>query len=477
MELPSYFLNSTKVKKLFWIIILTSQNIFGQITGEWHTSFSVAGQSSRIDLFIDRVGRDGTLTIGLPDVPGFEPKPIQSSLILKDSLTFTWDNIGLSFSGKYVSQGDSIYGSMNQSGLDWRVTFKRDIQVVKKVNRPQEPKPKFPYEIKEVEIRNGKNTIGATLTLPTNKTNFPIVILSSGSGPQNRDCEIMGHKPFWVIADYLTSNGIGVLRFDDRGVGKSTGEFSKATLFDFASDVDVCYKYVKKNFKGHKIGLVGHSEGGMHTLIVAAKNPKLDFLIQLAAVGTNGRDVLVEQQYLIPKSSGKSEAYAKANNMLYDSLTNLLKLIDQEKFPTKVKECVERIYNELPADYKDEGTIDEFSTSLTNFLNNDWARQFMSFQTHEYLSKIYCPILVINGSEDIQVPPIKSQEGFRNGFSNQSKSLNRSEIILIPGLNHLMQTCKSCNIIEYGDLEETFSPIVLKAMVDWINDQVLLQKH
>ncbi len=465
------------MKELFWIIILTSQNIFGQITGEWHTSFSVAGQSSRIDLFIDRVGRDGTLTIGLPDVPDFEPKPIQNSLILKDSLTFTWDNIGLSFSGKYVSQGDSIYGLMKQSGLDWKVTFKRDIQVVKKVNRPQEPKPKFAYEIKDLEIRNGINTIGATLTLPNYKTNFPIVILSSGSGPQNRDCEIMGHKPFWVIADYLTSNGIGVLRFDDRGVGKSTGDFSKATLFDFASDVDACYKYVKKNFKGHKIGLVGHSEGGMHTLMVAAKNPKLDFLIQLAAVGTNGRDVLVEQQYLIPKSSGKSEAYAKANNMLYDSLTNLLKLIDQGKFPAKVKECVERIYNELPADYKDEGTIDEFSTSLTNFLNNDWARQFMSFQTHEYLSKIYCPILVINGSEDIQVPPIKSQEGFRNGFSNQSKSLNRSEIILIPGLNHLMQTCKSCNIIEYGDLEETFSPIVLKAMVDWINDPGRFKKH
>ena len=150
---------------------------------------------------------------------------------------------------------------------------------------------------------------------------------------------------------------------------------------------------------------------------------------------------------------------------------------DKERFPTKINDFLKRNFDQFPEDYKKEGTIDEFSATLTNFLNNDWARQFMAFQSYDYLFKINYPILVINGSEDIQVPPIKSQEGFRNGFSNQSKSLNRSEIILIPGLNHLMQTCKSCNIMEYGDIEETFSPIVLKAMVDWINDQVLLQKH
>jgi len=287
----------------------------------------------------------------------------------------------------------------------------------------------------------------------------------------------MGHKPFWVIADYLSNNGIGVLRFDDRGVGKSTGVFSKASLFDFASDVEACYKYVKKNFKGHKVGLAGHSEGGMHTLIVAAKNPKLDFLIQLAAVGTNGRDVLVEQQYLIPKSSGKSEAFAKANSMLYDSVTNLLILHDKEVFPKKVKELMERNYSELPEAYKKEGSSEEFIASFTNFLNNDWGRQFMSFETKKYLEKIYCPILVINGSEDIQVPPTKNQEGFRNGFSIQSKNLNHSKIRLVPGLNHLMQSCKSCTIMEYGDIDETFSPIVLKSMTDWINNPMLFEKH
>jgi hypothetical protein len=465
------------MKKLIVIFIFASQHIFGQITGEWHAAFSVAGQSTRLDLFIDRVGRDGTLKIGLPDVSGFELKTIENSTILKDSLDFAWENIGLSFSGKYVSSGDSLFGMMKQSGLEWKVTFKREIQVEKKVNRPQEPKPKFPYEIQEIEIKNGKNVIGATLTLPKGNANFPIVILSSGSGPQNRDCEIMGHKPFWVIADFLTNNGIGVLRFDDRGVGKSTGVYSTATLFDLASDVEVCYKYVKKNFKGHKVGLAGHSEGGMHTLIVASKNPKLDFLIQLAAVGTNGREVLVDQQYLIPLSSGKSELYARANSRVYDTVTSLLTNNDNEVFPSKVSEFLKRNFDQLPEDYKKEGTMEEFAATLTNFLNNDWARQFMQFNSSEYLSQIVCPILVINGSEDIQVPPIKNQEGFRNGFSNQSKSLSRSKILLIPGLNHLFQTCKKCDVIEYGELEESVSPFVLKAMLDWINDSILFKKH
>lgn len=465
------------MKKLAFFFTFACQYFLGQISGEWHSAFSVAGQNTRLDLFIDRVGRDGTLKIGLPDISGFEPKTIENSTISKDSLSFIWENIGLSFFGKYEAVGDTLFGTMKQSGLEWKVTFKREIQAAKKVNRPQEPKPKFAYDIQEIEIKNGKNLIGATLTLPKGKSRFPIVILSSGSGPQNRDCEIMGHKPFWVIADYLSNNGIGVLRFDDRGVGKSNGEFSKASLFDFASDAEACYKYVKKNFKGHKIGLAGHSEGGMHTLIVAANNPKLDFLIQLASVGTNGRDVLVEQQYLIPKSSGKSEGYAKANSMVYDSVTSILIRNDYKSFPTKVNNFLKRNFDQFPEDYKKEGTMEEFSTSLTNFLNNDWARQFMQFNSCDYLSKIYCPILVINGSEDIQVPPTKNQDGFRNGFSIQSKSLNRSKIILVPGLNHLMQSCKSCTIMEYGDLEETFSPIVLKSMADWINNPLLFEKH
>ena len=193
------------MKTHFLFIFLAFANwSFSQITGVWHTSFTVAGTNNRMDLYIDGIGRDGTLKIGLPDIAEFEPKLMENATITKETLEFSWETLALKYKGKYYSKGDSIYGIMSQSGLEWDVTFKREEQVLKKTIRPQEPKAPFDYTVEELIITNGKFNIGATLTTPKNVKNFPIVVLASGSGPQNRDCEIMGHKPFWVIADYLT---------------------------------------------------------------------------------------------------------------------------------------------------------------------------------------------------------------------------------------------------------------------------------
>lgn len=448
------------------ILFLSSFLSFGQITGTWHTAFVVAGTTNRMDLFIEGVGRDASLKIGLPDVPDFEPKLMENAEILKESLTFKWETIGLKFEGKYYLKGDSLHGTMFQSNLDWKVTFKREEQTLKKLVRPQEPKAPFPYKIEELLIKNGENTIGATLTIPEKTKNFPIVILASGSGAQNRDCELMGHKPFWVIADYLTRNGIAVLRFDDRGVGKSTGIYQLASLDDFASDVDACYKYARKRYKKHKIGLAGHSEGGMHTLIEASRNKKVDFVIQLASVGTNGRKVLVEQQYLIPLKAGETEEVATFNRNVYDSVTRILMEVPKEDFIKRLKDYVDRNFEKFPVEIREESSKEEFVSGFVSFFDNNWARQFMSFDAKEYLQKVQCPILVINGSEDIQVPPQENQDGFKTNFSAESSA--KSKVVLFPGLNHLMQSCIECNVMEYGELEETFSLKVLLEMQNWI---------
>ena len=451
---------------LFVCIICISSQIFGQITGVWHTSFTVAGTNNRMDLYIDGIGRDGTLKIGLPDIAEFEPKLMEDAMITRESLAFSWQTLALKYTGKYSSKGDSIYGIMSQLGLEWEVTFKREEQVLKKTIRPQEPKAPFDYTIEELIITNGKFNIGATLTVPKNVKNFPIVVLASGSGPQNRDCEIMGHKPFWVIADNLTKNGIGVLRFDDRGTGKSTADYSKANLEDFSSDVEACYKFLRRKYKKNKIGLIGHSEGGMHTLIATTQLKKVDFLIQLAAVGTNGREVLVDQQYLIPLKNGQSEELAKWNSATYDTLTKLLIQTPKEDFANQVIAFMERNFESIPSELKEKATKQEFINGYISFLDNSWAREFMKFNSSDYLQKITCPILVINGSEDIQVPPLINQEAFRSYFSEKSKA--KSKVILFPGLNHLFQTCKKCSILEYGDLDETFSSKVLIEMTAWI---------
>ena len=449
------------------ILFLSSFLSFGQITGTWHTAFVVAGTTNRMDLFIEGIGRDAALKIGLPDVPDFEPKLMENAEILKESLTFKWETLGLKFEGNYYQKGDSIYGTMTQSTIEWQVTFKREEQTLKKLVRPQEPKSPFPYKIEELLIKNGDNTIGATLTIPENTKNFPIVILASGSGAQNRDCELMGHKPFWVIADYLSRNGIAVLRFDDRGTGKSTGVYHLASLEDFASDVEACYKYARKRYKKHKIGLTGHSEGGMHTLIAASKDKKIDFVIQLAAVGTNGRKVLVEQQYLIPLKNGETEEVASFNRIIYDTVTKILMEVPKSDFQKNLKAYVDSNFEKFPAKLKEESSKEEIVTGFIAFFDNNWARQFMSFNAKDYLQKTHCPILVINGSEDIQVPPQENQVGFKTNFSIESESA--SKVILFPGLNHLMQNCIKCNILEYGELEETFSLKVLLEMQNWIN--------
>jgi len=453
---------------LFTFIICISSQLFGQITGVWHTSFTVAGTNNRMDLYIDGIGRDGTLKIGLPDIAEFEPKLMENATITKETLEFSWETLALKYKGKYASKGDSIYGIMSQSGLEWDVTFKREEQVLKKTIRPQEPKAPFDYTVEELIITNGKFNIGATLTTPKNIKDFPIVVLASGSGPQNRDCEIMGHKPFWVIANYLTKNGIGVLRFDDRGTGKSTADYSKANLEDFSSDVEACYKFLRKKYKKNKIGLAGHSEGGMHTLMATTQLKKVDFLIQLAAVGTNGREVLVEQQYLIPIKNGQSEEVARWSSSTYDTLTTLLIQTPKTDFANQVIAFVDRNFESIPGELKEKATKQEFINGYISFLDNSWARGFMRFESREYLQKINCPILVINGSEDIQVPALKNQEGFRKNFSEKSKL--KSKIVLFPGLNHLFQSCLKCTVLEYGDLEETFSSKVLNEMVSWLKE-------
>jgi len=454
-----------KTLLIFLLLIVTFQGS-SQINGKWHTAFTVAGSSHRVDLEITGIGRDANVLISFPDIPQMKTMELEDYSVFKDSIYFKWDKIGLLYQGHYFAKGDSIHGVMQQNGLEWNATFQRGEQAKKTVARPQEPQAPFDYDIQEITIKNGENTIGATLTLPRTKTAFPIVVLASGSGPQNRDCELMGHKPFWIIADFLTKNGMGVLRFDDRGTGKSTGNFAKTDLNGFASDVETCFDYLHKRFKKHPIGLCGHSEGGMHTLIVAARNKKVDFLIQLAAVGTNGKDVLVEQQYLIPLKSGNDEKAARANSLIYDSLTTMLQTSPKDQYSKNVNDFVKRNFELLPEEVKNKASASEIAASYIAFLDNDWARQFIVFQAPEYLHQIKCPILVLNGSEDIQVPPFKNQESFKRNISSVSKP--HSLVKIIPGVNHLFQTCKKCTVLEYGELEETFSVAALQEIVHWL---------
>lgn len=453
---------------LFTLILLTTST-FGQINGTWHTSFSIMGNSNRLDMFVNNNPINPSISVTNPDSDKTKNLLMDKVKITDSTLSFFWTKTGISFEGKYSKTGDSLVGVMSQMDVKWEVNFTRHEHEKIVLKRPQEPKAPFAYPVEEILIQNGENVLGATLTLPLNAgSNYPIVVLASGSGAQDRNCELVGHKSFLVIADYFARNGIACLRFDDRGVGKSTGSFQTASLEDFASDVNTCVNYLVQDprFAGNKIGVAGHSEGGMHALIAAKSNKKIQFIVELASVGTSGGEVLAEQNYLIYKASGSSEEVGVWAKETITGICGILAANSADKAVEPLSKYIETRYAIAPKEFTDMTSVSQYKMGTIMMLNNDWGRQFTGFQAANYLKKIKVPVLAINGSKDIQVPPVSNQAGFAKSFSK--KSLSQSKAIVVDGLNHLFQNCNTCTTSEYVELEETFSETVLKEMTVWI---------
>ena len=452
------------MKKALIIFLFCASSLHAQLDGIWHSSFQVAGQSFLMDLTIEGIGRDGSISVSIPDQPKLKPQVMAEYALFYDSLYFSWDRIGLSFNGKL--KNDSLKGIMKQSGLEWNVVFTKEEQQLIKSGRPQDPVGPFLYEQKELEIKNKNIKIAGTLTLPK-ETNFPIVILVSGSGQQNRDCELMGHKPFWVLADYLSKNGVGVFRYDDRGIGKSTGEFGSTTETDFTSDLLAIFAALKKKYPGHPIGIYGHSEGGMIGLRAAAQEKEIGFLIESASVGTNGKDVLVNQQYDIPIASGMSEEEAKWNARLFEEAATIVLKKETVSFLKDYENWLGTVWEKLPSSFKEDKSMNDMATEMSVFINSDWAKEFLSYQAAVYLKQVDLSMLILNGKKDIQVRWNESQFGFKQHMT--TGSLERSKFIAYEDLNHLLQPCIKCDIIEYASIETSMSPLVMSDILTWIN--------
>jgi alpha-beta hydrolase superfamily lysophospholipase len=452
------------MKFLIVLFVFLSTVSFGQLDGIWHSSFKVAGKSLLMDLDIKGIGRDGSVSVIIPDQPEIKPQEMAVYSLFIDSVYFRWDRIGLTFAGKL--KNDSLKGIMKQSGLEWPVIFtKTEQKLLENTGRPQDPVGPFSYEQKELEIKNKNIKIAGTLTLPK-ETNFPIVILVSGSGQQDRDCELVGHKPFWILADYLSKNGIAVFRFDDRGIGKSTGEFGSSTETDFTSDVLAIFSYLKKKYPGHPIGIYGHSEGGIIGLRAAAEQKEIKFLIESASVGTSGKDVLVNQQYDIPIASGMTEEEAKWNARSFEEAINIVLKKETVSFLKDYELWLSTVWMDLPLSFKEDKSMKDMATEMSVFINSDWAKEFLSYQAADYLKTVDLPMLIINGKKDIQVRWEENQLGFKQSMN--PNTLAHSTFKAYDDLNHLLQPCIKCNISEYATIETSMSPIVMSDILTWI---------
>ncbi|MFD1615374.1 alpha/beta hydrolase family protein [Gelatiniphilus marinus] len=346
------------------------------------------------------------------------------------------------------------------------------LTTVSQSNRPQTPKTPFNYTSEELFFINHNADsikLAGTITLPKDIKNPPVVILISGSGPQNRNEEIMGHKPFLVLSDYLSNNGIAVLRYDDRGIGKSEGDFNSATTFDFATDVDAAIEYLKtrKDIDDAKIGLIGHSEGGLIAPIVASQNKDVAFIVSLAGTGIVGSEVILTQSWEIAKQMGAPEATLKFNDTISKMAYNV---IETETDSTQIKLKIKSKLNAYKEDnasspyafYINDQLIDKFNS----LASNKWLTTFIKTNPQDYYAKTNCPVLALNGSKDLQVLPKLNL----NGIEQALKKANNKDVTIkeLEGLNHLFQTSETGNPSEYIKIEETFSPIALEIIKDWI---------
>jgi hypothetical protein len=469
-----------KMKRLRGLLLFSWLHIVGLsiqvahaqsvIDGTWHASFQVMGTPMLMDIDIQLAAGAASYLIN-PDHPD-KKVTLQKVAFINDSLAFEWPAGNLSFKGKHFPAGDSIAGIMRQSGLSWPVTFSREVRQLLVAERPQKPTAPFPYSSREVVYRNLKDStlIYGTLTYPVDSSgNYPVVILASGSGPQDRNCSLLGHEPFLLLADQLARNGIATLRFDDRGTGASKAAYSKASLNDFGNDAAAGIAFIRTQteLKGHPVGLMGHSEGGMHILLAQKQFPKnVDFMVFLSSIGVTGKEVLVRQQYEIPLKAAKSEAVARWNSEVFKGMSDIvLAQKDQKKASEELGDFLRKAYKSAP-----EGAVEgmnemQFVMGNAAFLNNNWARQFLAFDAAAYLKKYRNPALVVLGEKDIQVDAETNLAAFKEALAKNPAVA----YVVIPGANHLLQTCKDCTVTEYGELTQTMDPRAIATIISFIN--------
>jgi hypothetical protein len=457
---------------LIIVTVLTSWSVYCQdIIGDWHGTLKVPGMELGLVFHITKteVGYSTTM-----DVPAQNAKGIQATMTSFENsvLYFKVAQMGIEYKGT-LNPENSIKGAFNQSGQSFPLVLTEGVQEV--LLRPQEPIKPYPYYSEEVKFSsdNGKVELAGTLTLPSKSGNFPIAILISGSGPQNRDEEFMLHKPFLVLADHLTRSGIGVLRYDDRGYAESTGDHGSATSLDFAKDVQSAIDYMKSRNEINKnhIGLIGHSEGGLIAPLVASKSKDVDFIVLLAGPGLSGDKILLKQQAMMGKLAGRSDSLTQIVIENTKAAYDIVRKNDNDKL-LRI-ELVEYVKQKLEADSNGNETRslsnEEIINKEVNQLMQPWMKYFLRYDPVTSLKKVQCPVLAINGEKDVQVTPDNLAI-----ISNALKKGGNNNITIkeFPNLNHLFQECKTGAMSEYATIEQTFAPFVLQEVSDWILKEV-----
>ena len=470
------------VLSLLLILQVTGHAQAKKIAGLWEGKINT-GVALRI-VFHFNLNADGSYSATM-DSPDQGAKGIVcSSVQLKeDSVRVTVESIKGSYVGS-LSSDSLITGKWMQGPSVFPLNLKQVTRLTP-LNRPQTPKPPYAYNSEDISYTNKNGSIhyGATLTYPKTGGPFATAILITGSGQQDRDESLFEHKPFAVIADYLTTKGFAVLRVDDRGVGQTNGEVQTATSLDFAGDVEAGLQYLKtrKEVNKNKLGLIGHSEGGLIASIVAARNKDIDFVIMLAGPGVKGSDLLTEQAGAVIQGYGIPATTAAAYKPIYKTMieTAISEKDTAAAFAKantafqqwKVAQS-ETVLKTLGFTGEQEDV--KMMRNLLAAFASPWMKYFLSTDPQPLMQQFNCKVLALNGSKDVQVIAAQNLPGIK---AAQAKSKSKQyETLQLEGLNHLFQHCKTCSVAEYGVLEESFAPEALEKMGNWLQQYVQSDK-
>jgi pimeloyl-ACP methyl ester carboxylesterase len=463
----------TIIITIFLIMLAITSALSQDLSGVWHGNTKTPDGKEILFVFLFEKNQEiynTTMAVPTFDVSGIKPK---STSLNEGKLTIDGSELGMTYEGVWNETTNQIEGTYTEGGVKLVLTLIKGNPKMATLKRPQKPTKPYPYYEEEVVFENSESNIilAGTFTRPKQKGKFPVVILVSGSGRHDRDGSMMTHRPFLVLSDYLTRNNIAVLRYDDRGFGESTGDFSKATTADFAQDVLSALTYLKsrKDIDAKQIGLIGHSEGGIIAPLAANQTSDISFIITLAGTGIPGSEVAVIQSKTMRPFPVPNEAAFEKN------VRESIEIASSNNEISQIKEELTRHNTSyLTPILKSLGASDD---NISKFIENEvktglkpWTRYFYTYNPSDEFEKLSIPVLSLNGSKDTQVNATINQNAIRNALIRADNK--NYKIVELENLNHLFQECTTGDMNEYKDIEQTMSPIALKEISNWILETI-----
>lgn len=443
-----------------------------RIAGDWQGWLKVMDDSLTVVFHISRTDDGGlSATMDSPD-QGAAGIEVAGVTLRGDSVMLEVAAAAGRYRGR-LARGGTIEGKWSQAGQEFELVLSRT-EAAASPRRPQEPEPPLPYEQEEVQFDNTEAmvTLAGTLTLPEGDGPFPALVLVSGSGAQDRNSQVFGHKPFLVLADHLTRSGLAVLRFDDRGVGQSGGDPADATTDDFASDAQAALDYLRARpeVDRARVGVVGHSEGALVAALLASRGSDAGLIVMLAGTGVPGEQVLYRQAELLNRAAGESEELIAAERRLQEAVFAAVRSsAPTESLGPRVERAIRATLAGLDSAARariEQELDDEAIARQAAAVTSPWFRHFLAWDPAPTIRKVKVPVLALTGSKDLQAAPgqnLPAIEAALAAGGNPDHTVKE-----LPGLNHLLQTAATGSVSEYAQIEETMAPLALETISGWI---------